>query len=350
MTVKFRTGVQPSYHPQPFTEGSLPDADKERLCRDLLNEFGAQNVRKMNSELIHSCVLPFNGHQNGDRNPSARLNFRKLTYICSGCGNSGGLLWFIGVCRGQTTPQARSWLTKQVKTGGLGEGEDGLAALLRYFDEIWGENTSGPPPLPRMDPKLLKPWMAIHPYLTEIRGIPESNLMDFRVGFDPVRNRIVVPHFWKGNLVGWQTRRLLDDGTPKWQSSPDFPKSLTLFHYDRDAEAVVVEAPLSVIAKCHVVDGLEATFGATIPERQIKLLAAHPKVTLWFDNDPAGWRATRAVGEALLPYAPVWVVDSPWAADPADMDDRTVAGLVAKAVPFSAWQEPRSLEKWGSDG
>lgn len=346
MSVTFRKGVQPTYQRRPFTEGSLPREEKERLCRELLAEFGAQNIKRMNNELIHSCVLPFNGHKNGDRNPSARLNVEKLTYICSGCGNSGGLLWFIGVCRGQTTPQARSWLTKQVKTGGLGDGEDGLSALLRYFDEIWADADSGPPPLPRMDPRLLTPWLLIHPYLTEIRGIPEANLMRFKVGFDPVRNRIVVPHFWKGNLVGWQTRRLIDDGTPKWQSSPDMPKSETIFNYDRDHPAVVVEAPLSVVSKCHVVEGLEATFGATIPERQIKLLASHPKVTLFFDNDAAGYKATQTVGKALLAYAPVWVVDNPWAADPADMDDQTVLSLVQNAVPFSAWEQPKHLKEW----
>jgi len=738
MTVKFRTGLQPGHTSRPFTEASLSDVEKERLCRDLLSEFGAANVRKMNHELIHSCVLPFGQHRNGDRNPSARLNYKKLTYICSSCGNSGGLLWFIGVCRGLTTPQAKSWLTKQVKTGGL-EGEDGLAALLRYFDEIWSSEDSGPPPLPRMDARVLTPWLLIHPYLTEIRGIPEENLIRFSVGYDPVKDRIVVPHFWKGNLVGWQTRRLMNDGTPKWQScvpmdteiltsngwkfqyelvkgevvasvdrlghlryapmldctksfysgpmvriktfcgeqlltpnhrvfgwperhvrnpepvggrgyhrvidglkrcprcgdtksldefrlypggqrcgycqicanrqttvadevmsdwaasdlvslpcgigalnlpmaartyeegkgfgnpdiaalygwalaegsvsqrdgvriyqtemnfeyveeirklfdrlgvpyseyvrtqvsdgnwttgfredwvgreiiehsfymkacslkdqmiadfargkhnlawsltrlprmelealfegfrkgdggdwspdntslgqkdkrilawlqivcchlgyrshlgkrdlyvcrrdsvqvhtrgkardewfstvefkddvwcprtvdgtwvarrggsvfitgnSPDFPKSETIFNYNRDVAAVVVEAPLSVVSKCHVVEGLEATFGATIPDRQIRFLARHPKVTLWFDNDPAGWKATRQVGEALLNYAPVWVVDNPWAADPADMDDQTVVDLVAKAIPFSAWQEPKTLERWGTD-
>lgn len=348
MTVKFRTGIQPGHTSRPFTEASLSDVEKERLCRDLLSEFGAANVRKMNQELIHSCVLPFGQHRNGDRNPSARLNYKKLTYICSGCGNSGGLLWFIGVCRGLTTPQAKSWLTKQVKTGGL-EGEDGLAALLRYFDEIWSSEDSGPPPLPRMDARVLTPWLLIHPYLTEIRGIPEENLIRFSVGYDPVKDRIVVPHFWKGNLVGWQTRRLMNDGTPKWQSSPDFPKSETIFNYNRDVAAVVVEAPLSVVSKCHVVEGLEATFGATIPDRQIRYLARHPKVTLWFDNDPAGWKATREVGKALLNYAPVWVVDNPWAADPADMDDQTVVDLIAKAIPFSAWQEPKTLERWGTD-
>lgn len=350
MRANFRTGVQPTYKPKPFTEGSLPDADKERLCRDLLNEFGAQNVKKMNSELIHSCVLPFNGHRNGDRNPSARLNYRKLTYICSGCGNSGGLLWFIGSCRGQTTPQARSWLNKQAKTGGLGEGEEGLSALLRYFDELWTHADSGPPPLPRMDPKVLIPWMLIHPYLTEIRMIPEENLLRFNVGYNPDLDRIVVPHFWKGNLVGWQTRRLSNDGTPKWQMSPDFPKHETLFNYDRDMPAVVVEAPLSVVSKCHVLEGMEATFGATVTDGQVKLLRQHPKIVLFFDNDQAGWKATREVGNALLDYSPVWAVDNPWAADPADMDDRTVADLVAKAVPFATWQEPMRLKEWGSDG
>jgi hypothetical protein len=80
------------------------------------------------------------------------------------------------------------------------------------------------------------------------------------------------------------------------------------------------------------------------------------------DNDPAGWKATTGhwvevpgsrrkqwvpgLIELLEPYCEVWVVDSPWAADPADMDDRTVDDLIANAVPGALWEPPAMLLCW----
>jgi 5S rRNA maturation endonuclease (ribonuclease M5) len=241
------------------------------------------------------------------------------------------------MCNGTNAIEARRWIKKQTGTA-----VQDLVALLAYFDEIYSPTKNTTPPLPKLHTRVLEPWLALHPYLTEIRGCLAEVLRSYWVGYDPATNRIVVPHFWRGNLVGWQTRRLLNDGTPKWKSSIDFPKAHSLFSYDEGKEVVVVEAPLSVLRHAHHVP-MEATFGATVSDYQIRLLAAHPKVTLFFDNDRAGWKATRRVGEALMPYAKVYVAANPYAADPADMDDALVEQVIRDAEPFSIWEEPREL-------
>lgn len=348
------------HKPRLFEAGSLPDSEKEALCRALLAEFGVTSVKPTPSgELIHSCVLPLGGHRNGDRNPSASLNWKKLTYNCLGCGSSGGLLWFVGLCRGTGGDDARRWLDEQT---GTGLEEQSLSSLLEFFDAIYAPKDNRPAPLPRMSPKVLSQWHYIHPYMTEERGIPEETLVSFQVGYAEKYRlrlqdgewidspRIVIPHFWKGELVGWQTRRLAADGSPKYASSPDMPKDRTIFNFDERRPAIVVESPMSVLALWHRTKVVESTFGAKVTDSQIRLLGHHKKVVLWFDNDEAGWRATQHVGEALESYSTVMVVENPFDADPADMvrdgHEEMAMKLIADAVPFALWKPPAKLVSW----
>lgn len=346
-----------------FEAGLLPDSEKERLCRSLLAEFGVTRVRTHDpkGELIHCCALPWHD----ERHPSASLNYKKLTYRCLGCDSGGGLLWFIGSCRGETGVEARQWLDDQT---GTGADEQTLSALLDFFDAVYaprqGVDLS---PIPRMAQRILEPWMLIHPYLTDPapdgRNIPEANIMAFQVGYAPdypvhvdaerrvTSHRIVIPHFWRDALVGWQTRRIINDGTAKYLSSPDFPKDKTIFNYRPDTLAVVVESPMSVIAMADRCPDMEATFGASITDKQVRLLAEHRRVILWFDNDAAGWKATDVVAEVLSAYTDVRVVDNPWNADAADLVKygmgAVAEALIADAVPYSVWQRPPTVTAVG---
>jgi DNA primase len=318
--------------------------EKESLCRALLAEFGATKVSVQGDELIHSCLLPFGAHPNGDRNPSASLNVDKLAYNCFACGG-GGLLWFIGVMRGQSGSDARKWLRKQTGTGGE---EQDVSVLLDFFNELYADTERGKAPMPKLNDSILKPWAFIHPYMTEIRHVPEETLRHFKIGYDakhPIgppdkrvySQRIIIPHWWHGQLVGWQSRRILSDGTPKYKLSPEFPRDTSIYNYQGSREAIVVESPLSVLSKWHVDPRIEATFGASVSSGQLRLLANHSKVILWFDQDPAGWKATTEVAEALQSYTSVFVVDTEEEGDPADLTDDEFSRLVGEAIPASIW-------------
>lgn len=332
-----------------FEAALLPDAEKERLCRQLLAEFGVTHIRigGDGEELIHGCVLPFGKHSNQHSEPTASLNWKKLVYRCLGsCDAGGGLLWFIGMCRGTSGTDARKWLDDET---GLGPDEQSLGALLAYFDAVYNPRVCQRPPMPKMSASVLDPWLAIHPYLTEVRGIPEANIIQHRVGWDPQSNRIVIPHFWKGDLVGWQTRRLAKDGSPKYKASPDLPRENTIFAYDATRpHAVAVESPMSVVAKCHVLP-LEATFGNAVTPRQVRLLSQHQRVTLFYDNDEAGWKATEQVGEGLQPYCDVRVAENPWNEDVAGLPDEVVVDLVRDAIPWALWKRPTEVKVWKTE-
>lgn len=360
-----------------FEATLLPDPVKEELARSLLAEFGVTSIttREPDGELIHCCPLPWHP----ETKPSASLNYKKLTFRCLGCNSKGGLLWFIATVRGISGPDARTWLGEQT---GLEGADFDLKALLDLLDALYDDSRkTGPPPMPSFGEKVLAPWRFIHPILTtgvpelgiKGRGIPEANLISMQVGFASdmrVRvgesfvssQRIVIPHYWRDNLVGWQSRRVGNDGTPKYLSTADFPKDRTLYNFDgKRRRAVVVESPMSVLRHLHHLP-MEATFGASVTDGQMRLLTQHEQVILWMDNDTAGWNAVEGhfptkqvngklvpgpvspgLGARLSPYCDVRVVDSPWAADAAEMDEEMAADLVEQAIPYALWNRPTVL-------
>jgi len=340
--------VRGAHGPSPLQH--LPDSEKKSMAIDLLAEFGSNVSREDGDELVHSCVLPFGFHAHGDRNPSASLNWRKLVYHCHVCGG-GSLSWLIFNCRGDTTyAQARQWADSKANFSD----SDSAANFAAYIDSLLNpEPDQPPPPIPHFNPDILKPWMKVHPYMTDPRpdgrGILLENCIKMKVGYDG-GNRIVFPLFWKDKLVGWQTRRIQDDGSPKNKVSPDFPRKQTLYNAEVKADKlIVVESQISVVAKTHLEPdyGFIATFGKEVTPQQLRLLAQYDRLILWFDNDNAGWGATRNVAESLIQYMPIYIVNSPWNADPGDgLDDDTVRELIDGAVTYGSWNPPDEVKEW----
>lgn len=343
----------------------LPYEAKEDLCRSLLAEFGAERVRKQGDELLHRCVMPWHD----DRHPSARLNVEKLTYKCWSCASGGGLLWLISTVRGGNRGQALDWVSST--TGLDGEDLDAFMGLLEAISEDEGVRKVHAP-MPSFSRRVLEPWAMIHPWLTDPRseggrGIPEENVERLEIGFaehypmddkGTTSERIVIPHFWGDKLVGWQSRRLWDDGTPKYLSTEDMPKDSTLYAPPQGDTVVLVESPMSVARHIHHLP-ISATFGADVTDHQVRLLRdRYERVVLFPDNDPAGWKWMLGHTPEGQDYVPslaermehqgmdVDVVESEWDVDPADMDDETVGELVQDAVPAMLWERPEALRCW----
>lgn len=357
----FRTGHVPEAK-RGIDALQLPVEERQRICLELLTEFGAQNISIKGDEIIHSCNLPFGNHANGDRNPSAHLNFRKMVFGCWACGG-GGFLWWIATMLGDERGNvARDTLARVTGLRGDTSAED----LQKFLDQLFEGEAEAPTiqSIAKYQPSVLDKWNVVHPYLTEFRGIPEQNVVDSRVGYGEIdvrmgdnpdgtplfkrSQRIVIPHFWKDDLVGWQSRRLIDDGTPKYVSTPAFPREQTLYNYDATSTGVVVvEAPLSCIAHRDSAH-MEATFGASVTTRQMDLLAQHEHVVLWMDQDGAGWQATETMCEYLSTRVPsLYVVDCPYAADPADLTKFEFRfGMAQWSTNWMFWQRPTTLEEY----
>lgn len=332
-----------------FEPAMVPLSIKEELCESLLEEFGAISIRNKptRQELTHGCLV--GSHSDQLRNPTASLNYEKLTYKCLGCKAQGGILWLITKVRSCTWEEARAWLEQAT---GTGKTLMPLSRLLEFYDALYADKKTLPP-IPVFAESVLDPWTdgGVHPYFAE-RHIPEDTALRFRLGYDRSQDRIVIPHFWKGQLVGWQTRepRKTTGDMAKYLSTDEFPREQTIFNYDpKRRSAVVFEAPMSVLRHAHRLP-VEATFGASITDRQIKVLGAHcEKLILWLDNDEAGWKALEGskdnpgVIQRASKYGAVWVVDSPFSGDPGEVDTDTAEALIDSAVPASVWRRPASL-------
>lgn len=343
-------------HSDPFSHLTL---DQRRdLVYDALIEAGAGTIRESGTKFIHSCVFPFGNHSHGDRNPSGFVNYAMMAGGCSVCG-TGGWLWWIATVKGlESTAAARDWVAQHAGDDRV----DDLQDLLSFLDQLYDPPPQFRQPPPVYDDSVLKPWMLIHPYMTEYRGVPMETMVRLKVGYGTFRvkvgedrwvssDRIVIPHFFDGKLYGWQTRRLGNDGTPKYMSTPEMPKDTTLYNYAPDGDRiVVVESPLTVLRHSHHTP-ISATFGASVTDRQIELIArSKGKVILWFDNDTAGWIATEAVGDKLMGSNVVWAVDNPFEGDPGDLDEERFQWTLAnRVVPYALWSRPDGDSLIGKD-
>lgn len=353
---------------------AMPDPQKRQLCIDLLEEFGVHDFNETKKgELQHCCSLPLGGHTDRD-SVTASINYKKLAFKCWVCGARGGFLWWIAINRGEGVTAARKWLRD---ASGLTDGLD-LPKLLDILDALFHPR-SEKRVIPSYSIKSLDQWLnwpIHHPYLTDPvrfvsgkneggREVPEQTLAEFKIGYcdyDTNWNyyqRIIIPIFWKGDLVGWQARKLLPDDSPldnqpmKYKNSPDLPRDRVLYGSETalsGREALVVESPLSVLRHAHHLPVI-GTLGASVSDLQLPFLHRFNRVTLWLDNDPAGWNALQGTGvgkrhqpgliEKLRDYVEVRVVQSPWwKADPADLTEAQAEDLYKSAPPAVLWKRP----------
>jgi DNA primase len=316
--------------------------------------------------------MPFGAHRNGDSKPSASLNYKKLAFHCLGCGAKGGLLWFIAVCRGDDDGHsARQWLGEQTGFGGtVMEGHK----LVQILEAIFAQQNERPEAMPVYPKVTLDPWThdGVHPYMTHVgsfgpikcRGIPEENCKRFGVGYAEAypmgyvlhpdgtktwrepQERIVIPIFWDGKLVGWQARAIDPADEPKYKNSAEFPRDRVLYGWEPGMDIVLVESPMSVLRHCHH-QPMVASLGKELTDIQLRILQRAKSITMWFDPDRAGWSGTERAIEELKRYVPMKVAVWPYGyTDPADLDDDTVDRVVAEAVPWSIWRRPEQLLDW----
>lgn len=301
-----------------------------------------------------------------DTTQSFVLEGNILTGNCLGCGAGGTVLWLIASVHDEidTIEQAREWLNSEA---GLTRAM-ALPDLLALFDSLYSEKK--PAPLPYYSDRMLEGWTqeGIPDYILTERAISAATAREMGICTDPdgwmgpkenrVRTgpRAVIPHWWGGKLVGWQSRRLpgADPTAPKYLSTPGFPRDETLYDYPpRGGRRVVVESPMSVLRHRHH-QPLVGTFGSVITERQLDLLTRGcDELIFWLDNDEGGWRTTEGrtsrgrrfpgIPEQASARCNVRIVASPFAADPADLPGDVVDVLIEDAVPWPIWTRPQQL-------
>lgn len=316
----------------------------------VLDYYGAENQRPEanhdgTTEIIHSCLIdrvePH--HANGDANPSAAANLDKKLYICYSYW-SGSIIDLIAKLERKDHPHEAADAINQFLDGTTKQTDILRADLEKRLAPEGGVRRAH---LPAYSERVLQPWAFTHPYVVE-RGIDLDTASLLQIGYDERTNRITIPHFWKGQLVGWQSRAIpgregqwpaTEPSFPKYKNSPGFPKSESLYLGDQAAGAdlvVVVESPFSAIKA--VALGLRhpvvATFGAKVTDTQIALMTDWRKVVIWMDDDTAGRQAEKRLVDRLRAQTTVNVVLNDAGMDLGDYDDvQQVQAKIETAVP-----------------
>lgn len=334
-------------------------------ARKVLEKYNARNIIVNGDELIHSCIIdkvkPH--HSNGDENPSASLNINKKLYSCYSYGG-GDLLWLIQEMESCSRESAIQIVLGFVDTRFGEDGEDLVRIVAEYFHSEDRED-----PIPSYSSIILRPWRKIHPYMTDERELNRETLKRYSVGYDMEQDKIVIPHFWEGKLVGWQKRRLAttppEPGNPKYKSSPSFPKHRTLFNYDTIVERgvediVLVESPMSVLKAESLYDSgseflnnVVATFGSKTTLEQLDLLKNFRTVTIYFDADPAGYLGACKVYDGIKDFVRVFMVWPKKGIDMADQDAEELEwilstrklGAITVGKMRKAWEDGKEEER-----
>lgn len=297
-------------------------------ARAVLDHYRAENCseqqgREGTTEVIHSCLLDRvdRHHNNGDQNPSASVNIDRKLYLCYSFWG-GDLFHLIQKLEGKDSfaeilPLVGDFLSGATVTT-VDSWESEVSSLLAALS-----SSPRAVPLPAYSERVLAPWSFVHPYLHE-RGIDTDTASRLQIGWREDDNRITIPHFWDGRLVGWQARAIPDrpgqwPGTvnpmPKYRSTSSFPKSETFYHdhsrpFPDRGEVIVVESPFSVIKA--VALGLDipvlATFGAKVSTAQTTMLGDFDRVTLWPDPDQAGQVMEHTVRKRLIDHPGLCIV------------------------------------------
>lgn len=319
-----------------------PDFNAEAFLVDIL---GAQRVSRKGHELIHSCLLPFGLHRNGDRNPSASLNEDKLVYYCFACSSGGTLLWATSTILNLSTYEAKRLIQKNLP-------ENTPHQFIEHLDRIWTVTTDITA-LPQYSDVLLKPWTRTTRYLSE-RGISEDVQVEMKTGVnlhnsDQIRDewieqpRLVIPHFYLGKLRGWQLRKLDSrQAGPKYKNSPGFPKDASLYNYDavnKNEPVIVVESPMSVLRlKTLGYNNCVATFGAAVTDRQVSLLRRFESLVFFPDGDLPGYTSTHNISKQLMETNKVWIIDHGLdGKDAADFESDELKDLFSQQTAAYMW-------------
>lgn len=316
--------------------------------RSILEKYAVGNIRGYGEEINFSCV--FDGHKNGDRNPSCYINTKTGIYHCFGCGKKGNIISWVADVEGVTHQVAETWIKndfagtdkavslkqlieKSAKPKRFHIGKTISEYTLENFRVDWYEaeryvNEYG-------KPKLVK-------YILD-RGFTPETLNKYQFGLDHISKRITIPiRNIDGFLVGYKGRSLTK--IPKYMNIGDREKLQYGFEpykvgehvfllYSADEHVIVCEGELDAIKlRESGFGGAVALGGSAVTETQIKLIVqSASECVLLLDDDEAGRKAERKLVENLLKYLPVRKASLPEGKDPADCSKEELQQSITQA-------------------
>lgn len=227
-----------------------------------------------------SCFCPYHPNKN---TPSFRINVESGLHICYSCGVGGNI------------EKLREYLGAEDALGGDDSELGKLRKRLDTLDEPEEEKYIVPEStLARFD-NPGEYWID--------RGFTEHTIEKFELGLDIMGNYATIPfREFGGGLLGVVKRYFNPDEVGvKYKYPKKFRKSSELFaswlvYNSSDTHSVaLVEGSLDAIRLWQAGIPALAIYGSSLSEEQRRLLDFLDirEVVLFFDNDEAGWKATK---------------------------------------------------------
>lgn len=281
---------------------------------DALEEaLGFEPIERRDGEDRGYCPLPWGLHKNGDTTGKFSINREKTCFNCFVC-EGGSLLSLTMAMRDLDVDAATSWLAQFTQHTDSG-GTDDLDEIDQRYSATDKRKVK-----PYFNTRALDKWLVwyelcggdndLYSWLNK-RDIDIGTAKRFKVGYDlthVARGRgdpwtgasVILPHFWEGRLMGWQS--CWQGDRPKWvakyTNTSDFPRGWTLWGYDeaiKEGKPILVESVPTALRLWSMGFPAIATFGSSVSEAQLVLLRGFlDGVMLSPDNDAPGekWLAT----------------------------------------------------------
>jgi DNA primase len=182
--------------------------------------------------------------------------------------------------------------------------------------------------------------------LEKQRGLAPETAAAWQLGYDAINEQATIPvRLYEGNqLVGVIRRQTVRDVFPKYLNPKGFEKAKNLFGswmYDRERgqsnHIVLVEGPVDALAVWQAGYNVGAILGSKLSRDQVRilLLMGIESVTLFCDNDKAGFKAMLSAIGMLKRKFVVSVADYDFGGDnddPGSMTDEQIVECVDRAI------------------
>jgi DNA primase len=335
---------------------SMPAFDPSCIdVEDFLECLEIRNIdRATEKEFCFSC--PYPAHVKGDESPSAYMNVATTAFFCHSCHAKGNAISFTTDVLGISPITAIRFLKQRYAPGGLDPDARCMVEEIRKIlykkkpekrqNKILDESVLD---AYYMDWATIARFKAPHATYMLDRGFSIQTLTEWQFGYSAEYERITLPIREEHGLLVGIKARAMDSRRPKYLNLRDdtnnvepYLKNEVVFALDRarawddyDGILIVVEGEFNAIAMHSL--GYENTVainGSYFGNRQIRLIKEYAeRVILFFDSDRAGFDATRALAEALLPFVFVDVCPDHFG-DPVEMHPYSVKRCLAEARGF----------------
>lgn len=295
---------------------------------------------------------PFPGHQNGDQNASAYMNKKTTAWFCHGCHKRGNAINFAADIKGISPMLALQYMREKYDPSYFESGPTSTS------DELRRILVSKPQPKEDRQPILPPDTLdRFHvdwynnpdiPYIAYMldRGYDPETLDNWDIGYDPHSDRITIPvRDERNELIGFKARTYTDK-EPKYLVLGDRQGKQPYYGWGTYAVGRVVFGLASAILAQdpYLEDGVRhfvlcegelnaislwqagyagiAINGSNLTQYQIEIIKREAdRLTLFFDNDSAGERATQAALDEFTNHMPVDIIISDYDAADKRCDD-----------------------------